>query len=63
MRSMNDLLAYIDVPIEFKHKVQNYCDFKFNNKEGSQTLLQVREHHNQSCTSILERSLLSMDVS
>ena len=45
MRSMNDLLAYIDVPAETKYKVQSYCDFKFNNKEGSISLLEVGTCH------------------
>lgn len=50
MRSMNDLLAYIDAPTETKYKVQSYCDFKFNNKEGSISLLEVGcKHRNHFC--------------
>ena len=39
MRSMNDLLAYIDAPTDVRDKVQNYYDFKYANKEGSSDLM------------------------
>lgn len=32
MRSINDLLSYIDAPTSIRQKVQNYYDFKFANK-------------------------------
>jgi CRP-like cAMP-binding protein len=34
MRSVNDLLAYIDSPLELRSKVQDFYEFKFQNKEG-----------------------------
>ena len=40
MRSVNDLLAYVDAPADLRLKVQNYFDFKFGNKEGSSQLIQ-----------------------
>lgn len=39
MRSVNDLLSYIDAPPEIRTKVQNYYDFKFSNKEGKSELI------------------------
>eukprot|EP01047_Picozoa_sp_COSAG01_P028872 COSAG01_NODE_1957_length_8805_cov_22.976344_4_plen_532_part_00 len=39
MRSVNDLLAYIDAPVEVREKVQSYYDFKFNNKEGASEII------------------------
>ena len=39
MRTINDLLAYIDAPQELRGKVQDYYDFKFENKEGAADLL------------------------
>lgn len=39
MRLMNDLLAYIDAPAEVRDKVQDFHDFKYNNKEGSTSLI------------------------
>ena len=34
MRSVNDLMAYIDAPIDIRSKIQDFFEFKFNNKEG-----------------------------
>ena len=34
MRSVNDLLAYIDAPLEVRGKVQDFYEFKYLNKEG-----------------------------
>jgi hypothetical protein len=39
MRSVNDLLAYIDAPLEVRGKVQEFYEFKFVNKEGQSDLL------------------------
>ena len=39
MRTVNDLLAYIDAPQELREQVQDYFDFKFENKEGAAELL------------------------
>jgi hypothetical protein len=39
MRSMNDLLAYVDAPQDVRDKVQNYYYFKFHNKEGSSQMV------------------------
>jgi hypothetical protein len=34
MRSVNDLLAYIDAPLETRSRVQDFYEFKFDNREG-----------------------------
>jgi hypothetical protein len=34
MRSVNDLMAYINAPVELRDRVQDYFDFQFANKEG-----------------------------
>eukprot|EP01048_Picozoa_sp_COSAG05_P010477 COSAG05_NODE_925_length_6575_cov_68.709320_2_plen_893_part_00 len=34
MRAVNDLMAYIDAPIDLRTKVQDFYEFKFNNREG-----------------------------
>ena len=39
MRTINGLLSFIDAPPDVRHKVQNYYDFKFENKEGSTGLM------------------------
>lgn len=38
MRSINDLLSYIDCPPDVRRKVQDYYDFKYLNKEGKPDL-------------------------
>lgn len=40
MRSVNDLLSYIEAPPELRQKVQNYYDFKYRNKEGKSELIE-----------------------
>ena len=40
MRSINDLLGYIDAPSNVREKVQNYFDFKYANKEGASELIE-----------------------
>jgi hypothetical protein len=39
MRSVNDLLGYIDVDPATRMKVQNFYDFKFLSKEGSASII------------------------
>lgn len=34
MRSINDMLGYIDAPFELRAKVQEFYDYKYANKEG-----------------------------
>lgn len=43
MRTINDLLGYIDAPRELREKVQDYYDFKFANKEGSSSFAKSME--------------------
>ena len=39
MRSVNDLLSYIEAPAEIRQKVQNFYDFKYRNKEGKTEII------------------------
>jgi hypothetical protein len=50
MRAVNDLLAYIDCPADVRTKVQDYYDFKFQNKEGKAGL-------DRGLQSLFERAL------
>lgn len=39
MRSVNDLLAYIDAPVDLRTKVHQFYEFKYYNKEGPPDIL------------------------
>eukprot|EP01050_Picozoa_sp_SAG11_P009571 SAG11_NODE_910_length_6585_cov_7.205520_6_plen_103_part_00 len=39
MRSVNDLMTFINVPSQARQRVQNYYDYQYNNKSGKEEII------------------------